>query len=223
MGRTGQWQADGLNWYEASDAADASRSRDGQLADRSKHRTSDHEVPSLGIVSSEPVLLGRGTGLKVVDVAPGSPAQQAGIEPGDILVKANGVTLESQAQLDAAYRTSGGAFAVTVRDVRTDRDVLVDIAPPAAATDDATTAPALNRGMKPIGVTTELAFYQGEAALKVTRVESGSAAQRFGVEPGLLILKANGKPLANPMICLKSSGLPKPTLNSKCLIRATVA
>ena len=49
-----------------------------------------------------------------------------------------------------------------------------------------------------LGIETELAFYNGEAALKVTRVDPDSPAQRSGIAPGLLILKADGERLASP-------------------------
>ena len=45
---------------------------------------------SLG-VSAEPITIGQRTGMKVVGVQPDSPAQKAGIEPGDVIVAANGV------------------------------------------------------------------------------------------------------------------------------------
>ena len=45
---------------------------------------------------------------------------------------------------------------------------------------------------------TELAFYDVEAAVKVTEVEPGSPAARAGLQPGLLILTANGKPMLHP-------------------------
>ena len=47
---------------------------------------------SLGI-SAEPVTIGQRTGMKVVGVQPDSPAQKAGIEPGDVIVSANGVAI----------------------------------------------------------------------------------------------------------------------------------
>ena len=141
--------------------------------------------------------MGRDTALKVVRVTPNSPAANAGIEPGDILVEANRVPLKSEAQLADAYRKSGGKFALTVRNVRSGRDVLVDVETNAIRVDD---APNLGRNRKtePLGVTAELAFYGGEAAVKVTKVKPGSPAARAGITAGILILKANGKSVANP-------------------------
>jgi S1-C subfamily serine protease len=45
---------------------------------------------------------------------------------------------------------------------------------------------------------TELAFYDVEAAVKVTEVEPGGPAARAGLQPGILILAANGKLMLHP-------------------------
>ena len=147
-------------------------------------------------LSTERVSLGRESALKVVSVTPNSPAANAGIEPGDILVKANGIALESDRQLAQSYRESGGQFALTVRDVRSGRDVLVNIESDAAVPNSDPSID-LNMKAKPLGVTTALAFYGGEPVLKVTEVASGSPAERAGITIGLLILKANGQPTSS--------------------------
>jgi S1-C subfamily serine protease len=56
----------------------------------------------LGEVSAEEAEssgLGNSRGVRVAEVAPGSPAERAGIKAGDIVVSINGVALESAAQL----------------------------------------------------------------------------------------------------------------------------
>ena len=146
-------------------------------------------------ISSELVSIGLGTALKVTRVEPGSPAANAGIEVDDVLTKANGASLTSPAELATAYRSTRGALTLTVRDVRTGGDVLVDIRPGAVRRDSNVTA---TPSRKRLGVTTELAFYEGAAVVKVTEVERQSPAQRAGVVPGLLILTANGKPISDP-------------------------
>ncbi len=189
QGQGGQWEAAGKDWYQDNPEA---------IADRYGRGTSGRDVRSLG-VSSERISLGGQSALKVTQVDRDSPAARAGIEPGDILVKANGVALASQDQLNALFGESRGDFAVTVRDVRSGRDVLVDIDSGVVSSDaGAGVTPGQNRRMEPLGASTELAFYQGEAALKVTSVEPDSPAEQAGIVAGLVILKANGKPITKP-------------------------
>jgi serine protease Do len=155
---------------------------------------------SLGI-SAEPVPIGPRTALKVTRIEPGGAASNAGIEVGDILVAANGAAITGAEQLAAALRKSGPSMTLTVRDVRTGRDTPVEVAlgggkpfePPA----EAPAAPA-GAGQGKLGVVTELAFYDTEAAVKVTEVEPGSPAARAGFQPGMLIIDANGKPVLHP-------------------------
>jgi hypothetical protein len=153
---------------------------------------------ALGI-SAERVSLGLKSALKVVQVTPDSPAAKAGIEIGDILVKANSTMLTSPEQLATEFLRSDGRLTLTVRDVRTGRDVLVDV-----ESDPGANMRRESSRRMPLGVTTEVAFYGGNAALKVTKVESGSPAQRAGIVPGLLILTANGQRVEKPDMLLEA-------------------
>jgi membrane-associated protease RseP (regulator of RpoE activity) len=185
IGEAGQWNAVGKDWYEEDPA---------QIGDRFGRDTRNPSADEPLGIASERVTMGREAALKVTRVVPDSPAAKAGIEPGDILVKANDTALTSQDRLTAAVRENRGQLAITVRDVRTGRDVRVEVKsesyPPIPG--------ASANNMKPLGVKTELAFYGGEAVLKVTSVDPDSPAQRAGIEVGLLILQANGKPVAKP-------------------------
>jgi S1-C subfamily serine protease len=158
---------------------------------------------SLGI-AAEPVTVGQRTALKVTRVEPDSPAAKAGVEPGDVLVAANGAALTGPEQLAAALRKSGPTLILTVRDVRTGRDTPVTVAfggPEPAnplPTQPAPGGPGSASGGGKLGAVTELAFYDVEAAVKVTEVEPGSPADRAGLQPGTLILAANGKAILHP-------------------------
>lgn len=174
-----QWNATGRDWYDSEGV--------GGRSDGARPGT----VRSIGIVS-ERVVIGRDRGVKVVRVQRDSPAEKAGIEPGDILVKANGQSLTNQDQLNDAFQLSRGPLSVTVRDVRTGRDVVVKV----DAGSNGTPAPRVTK--KALGVTGQLAFYGGEAAVKVTKVAPNSPADDAGIVAGLLILKANGQPVNSP-------------------------
>ncbi len=157
-GEAGQWEAVGRDWFQENPSTDFSQAGTGFGAPA---------ADALGIMS-QTVNVGNDTGLKVTQVKPGSPAAAAGIEVGDILVEVDRMALRSQDQLSDRFARSNGKISLTVRDVRTGRDVLVEVAG----------APAPAGGpMQPFGAITELAFYNGEATVKVTSVSAGSPAQ----------------------------------------------
>jgi S1-C subfamily serine protease len=138
--------------------------------------------------------------LKVIAVEPGSPAQKAGIEPDDILVAANGAPLTGPDQLGTALRKSGPTLTLTVRDSRTGKDVPVEVAVggPVVQASFPAEVPSVGPPTSALGAVTELSFYDVEVALKVTEVEPGSPAARAGLQPGFLIIAANGTPVLHP-------------------------
>ncbi len=159
--------------------------------------TSKKDKPILG-VATELVSLGLGgrRGLKVTAVIPDSPAARAGLESGDIVVAVGGRPVESKDELAVAYKQTDGNLRVTVRNVRTGEDVDVEVGsgqPPVVA-------PPGRGGpsMRPLGLTTELAFLRGEPVLKVTNTQPGSPAARAGLKEGQLIVIANGKRMSKP-------------------------
>ncbi len=60
-------------------------------------------------------------GQLIVSVAPDSPAYHAGLEPGDIIVDANGVPMDNGQNLSYAVQNSGGRLEMKVVDVRTNQ------------------------------------------------------------------------------------------------------
>ncbi len=156
---------------------------------------------SLG-VSAEPVTIGQRTGMKVVSVQPGSPGQKAGLEPGDVIVAANGVPITDAEALSAVARKSGKTLSLTVRDTRTGKDTRVDVElggdEPAIVMPAPADAPAPAGSGRRLGAVTELVFYDVDPAVKVTEVEPGSAAALAGISPGDVIVEANGAPVLHP-------------------------
>ena len=180
----GQWAAAGRGWFEP-------------ISDLGRPSTANPTPGNLGGgtlgLATQRVKLGQGTALKVVTVTPNSPAAAAGIEPGDTLVQVNRQPLESEEQLENVFRRSSRGITLTVRDVRSGRDVEVDVN--AAAAD---VPIARKGGMRSLGVATKLAFFGGEPALEITNVDPGSPAQQAGITSGLLITQANGKKVSSP-------------------------
>jgi S1-C subfamily serine protease len=157
---------------------------------------------SLGI-AAETVTVGQRTALKVTRVTPDSPAAKAGIEQGDILVAANGAAITGAEVLATALRKSGPSLTLTVRDVRTGRETDVQVAfgdatRPATEVAKQTEPPVVPSEKRKLGVVTELSFYDTEAAVKVTEVQPDSPGARAGLQPGTLILAANGKLMLHP-------------------------
>ncbi len=176
-------------------------------------------VRSLG-VSAEPVTVGQRTAMKVVGVQPESPAQKAGLEPGDVIVTANGVPITGVEALSAAVRKSGPTLSLMVRDTRNGKDTRVDVKlggdEPGNLTPAPTDAAAPAAAGRRLGAVTELVFNEIDPAVKVTEVEPGSAAALAGLEPGDVILEANGTPVLHPKeldeIVRKSDGALKLTV-----------
>jgi S1-C subfamily serine protease len=157
--------------------------------------------PSLGI-SAESVSVGLRTALKVTRVEPGTLAAAAGLEPGDIIVAANGAPVVGPEELVRAVRRSGPQLELTVRDSRTGRNTPVHVN--LAGREPTTTWPADEStpsaagARSDLGMVTELAFHNDEFAVKVSEVEKGGPAARAGLSPGMLILQVNGKPVLHP-------------------------
>ncbi len=66
-------------------------------------------------------------GVLVADVAPGSPAANAGLQRGDILAKANDKTLQSTADLDAAIEAVKAPAKVSLEVIRKSQPTVIVI------------------------------------------------------------------------------------------------
>ena len=157
---------------------------------------------SLGI-SAESVSLGLRTALKVTRVTADSPAQKAGLEPGDVIVEADGTPITGPEELISVVRKSGPTLELTVRDSRTGRDTPVTVALGGAELPKSLpanpSAEATGVGVKQLGIVSEMAFHNDEFAVKVTEVEPSSPAARAGLKAGMLILAVNGKTVLHPV------------------------
>ena len=144
--------------------------------------------------------------LRVTAVERGSPAQEAGIEVGDVIAGANGGELTGADQLDK-LAAAGKPFSVIIVDVNSGKPVQVDVNPgraaaPAATTDKpatTTTTPAPAPQQKvSLGLSAEEVRLGNRSALKVTRVSPDGLGAKAGVEVGDVIVAANGIPTTGP-------------------------
>jgi serine protease Do len=65
--------------------------------------------------------------VKVIQVSPESPAERAGIEPGDAIVGLNDKVIFAPDLLDEAMKTAGDSFTLNVLDVKTGKKTPVKI------------------------------------------------------------------------------------------------
>ncbi|HEV3165221.1 MAG TPA: PDZ domain-containing protein [Isosphaeraceae bacterium] len=78
-------------------------------------------------VFTQSIGLGNRTVLQITRVVPGSAAQRANLEPGDMILDANGTPTRTPQELKQAIDRSNGSLRLTVRDVRTGRNTLTDV------------------------------------------------------------------------------------------------
>ena len=125
-----------------------------------------------------------GPGARVYAVAPGGPADRAGIVPGDWILDVGGQEVRSGAQFRQIARSliPGRPSTLTVR---CDREVRpVDIRP-----DELTRAQAVEIGRRRLGLRTE----ERQGVLLITRVDPRSMAAQRGIRRGDLLIGALGK------------------------------
>ena len=140
----------------------------------------------------------RPAGALVGSVENGSPAQKAGIEPGDVVVKFNGVDIQRSSELPPLVSDAapGSKAQVTVWRQGKLRDLSVvlgevkaDPATELASAGDASDA-RLGIAVRPLNAQ-ERRDAKLVSGLKVEGVSSGPAA-RAGLRPGDVILSVNG-------------------------------
>ena len=126
----------------------------------------------------------RGLGMRIRSVYPASPAEAAGLEPGDLVVSLNGRPVESREDFDTllASVAPGGPVALEVRRGERPRTVSMKAA---RAPDDL----GLEVLRREIGVSVA----QVRGGLLLTSVARESPADRKGLERGDALLAVNGR------------------------------
>ncbi|MDB6057319.1 MAG: protease Do [Verrucomicrobiales bacterium] len=153
-------------------------------------------------------------GALVSEVSKGGPADQAGLKPGDIILRVEGKSVQDTAHLK-------NLIAATPPDTRLKMDVLRDrkeqtltatvgkLAPEAEVASVESDPAGANKDSKPSGklgvsvqqLTPALAQQlglQGDKGVVVTDVQEGGAAAMAGLHEGDLILEANHQPVTSP-------------------------
>jgi serine protease Do len=152
-------------------------------------------------------------GALVQQVVPGTPAAEAGVKPGDVVVSLDGKAVESSGALTRGVALVPPGQKVTLgllRDgketslsfqvaKRPDEEELAQGGSDEAGDEDGGQSPKL--GVRVQGLTPQLAKEQGieaDAGLLVVGVVDGGPAERAGLRRGDVILEANRTAVARP-------------------------
>lgn len=152
-------------------------------------------------------------GAIVADVTDGSPADEYGLQRGDIILSVNGVDVEDSTELTRMVGAllagsnnrfgvlrDGEEISVSVTVGERPEDPYADVRPAASedtVTDD--TEGPLGVSVKPLNesLRQELDLDEDEVGLVITEMESDSPMRDAQIRSGMAILEINGRPMAS--------------------------
>lgn len=136
-------------------------------------------------------------GVLVNEVAPGSPAERAGLRTGDVLVSFDGAPLADGGQYRNRAAMARPGSTVVLGVIREGRRL--DIPVRVGQLDEAAIEAAHALGVAVRALSAEEARRaRVDKAVLVTAVERGSLAALAGIAPGSLILEVNRRPVGSP-------------------------
>jgi Do/DeqQ family serine protease len=147
-------------------------------------------------------------GVVVRSIMPDGPAAKSSLEPGDVILAVDGKPVATAQELKAEIRVKKIDSPVTLDVYRDGRKIKVKVSPGALPEDQfainrAARSPAateaLSFGLAVKTLTPQLARQYDISATEgvvITRVEPGSEAEAQGLQPGDLITRVNGRPVA---------------------------
>jgi len=147
-------------------------------------------------------------GALVAKVAGGGPADKAGIAPGDVVSAVNGNEMKTSSEIvnTIGLMKPGTTTELTVWRDGKKKDVKVNIGQhpddetTGAKTSQATPDKGLPFGMNIANYSKDLQAkfgFESKSGTVITQVQRGGAAERSGLRPGDVILKADGKQVDN--------------------------
>jgi serine protease Do len=144
------------------------------------------------------------SGALVAEVLPGSPAEKAGIQSGDVLTRFDGKSIESSSTLPVLVSLTDSGKSVNVELWRNGRSQTVSVKleshgdKQAGAAGNAREGGALGLTLRPFtpGLRQELGVDATSGAL-IAEVAPGSPAARAGLRPGDVVTELAGKPVSD--------------------------
>jgi serine protease Do len=142
--------------------------------------------------------LGLDHGVIVLKVLPGSPAEKAGLKPGDIILEVNGKPVKSVTDLQFEIMKTKPGNKVNLLVLRGDKKLSteVTIGEYSSSVEREGQEIYYNLGLILRNPTEEeLKQFNAQYGVLVVNVYPGSPATEAGVKPGMLILRVNNKPV----------------------------
>jgi serine protease Do len=139
--------------------------------------------------------LGKTEGVLIAEVIPDSPAEQAGLKQGDIIIKYNGEVVKHMGALisDIALIDPGTKISLTI--FRDGKEIQVPVViGKRPDTDEQQEQIEKSLGIEIEDLSEEIRAqlgYEKEQGVVVTKVDGRSAAASIGIRPGTLILSIN--------------------------------
>ncbi len=204
-GRQGVWMAAPGVWYKSLDQQQPNPKQGGENGPRFSRESPTIEFRGM---TCEAKLVGGQMGLEVKEVTPATPAQEAGFQPGDLVVAINGKSFGTTAEVrDLANQPV--PLKLTAIDINTGRTAMVTVPAPRRATTarppaiDPDPAPsddssqlAASRIAQSLGITVEKGGLRG--GVKVTSVDPGSPGKQAGLEVGDVIVSVGSARVSDP-------------------------
>lgn len=136
-------------------------------------------------------------GAVIAQVEPGSPAERAGLKPGDVVVSVNGREIRRATEMRNAVGLLRIGSEVKLRIIRDGRErtVVARVAEPQVSKSDAGRFSSHLQGASLTEIQPGSPLYGKVEGVLVAEVEQGSRAHRNGVRPGDIIRSVNHKPV----------------------------
>ncbi len=148
-------------------------------------------------------------GALIAAVEPNTPAERAGLQPGDVIIKVNGdaiknprdlanhiadVKPDAEAKLDVIRNGKAQVIGVKVAEMPSQQQLATNLSP-----DHTGSRLGLALGGLSAGMASQLNIPESTEGALVTAVKPGSPADEAGIEAGDVIVGVGAKPVRNPV------------------------